>query len=145
MGQWLSVSACSGSHYIAIGSLGQVVPQECDLSFHLSATNTNNTVQFVGLTANNVGGNATGSMLTCSCSAAELSLAEWLGPLGSPVSNGSFDPTAGINYKLVDHPGTAVQLHTTNNTFSCSEAGNYTCVIGENRREVLVLPIGKQI
>lgn len=130
---------------ISIGSLGQIIPQECDLSFHLFTTNTNNTVEFVGLTANDVGGNGTGSMLICFCLATGLSPAKWLGPLGSPLSNGSFDLTAGINYMLVDHPGTAVQLHTTNNTFSCSEAGTYTCVIGENRREVLVLPVGKQM
>ena len=130
---------------IARGSLGQVVPQECDLSFHLATTNTNNTVEFVGLTANDVGGNGTGSMLTCSCSATGLSPIKWHGPLGSPVSNGSFELTAGIQYMLVNHPGTAVQLHTTTNMFSCSEAGNYMCVIGENRREILVLPVGKQI
>ena len=124
-----------------LGSLGQVTPQECDLSFYLSNT-TNNTVKFVGLTANDVGGNGTGSMLTCSCSATGLSPAKWLGPLGGPVSNVSFELTAGIHYMVVDYPGTAVQLHTTNNTFSCAEAGNYTCVIGENRRGVLVLPNG---
>ena len=130
-------------------SLGQVVSQECDLSFHLSATNTNNTVKFVGISTSetgDVGGNSTvGSILNCSCSATGLSPAKWLGPLGSPVSNGLFELTAGINYMLVDHPGTAVQLHTNNNPFTCSEAGNYACVIGENRREVLVLPVGKQI
>jgi len=130
------------------GSFGQIVPQECDLSFHLTVTNTNNTVKFVGISTSetsDVGRNGTaGSRLTCSCSATGLSPTKWLGPLGSLASNGSFEPTAGIDYMLVDHPGTAVQLHTTNNTFSCSEAGNYTCVIGENRREVLVLPVGKQ-
>ena len=129
---------------LAIGSLGQVVPQECDLSFQLFTTSKSN-ILFVGPTANVVDGNGTGSTLTCSCSATGLSPAKWLGPLGSPVSNGSFELTAGINYMLVDHPGTAVQLHTTNNAFSCSEAGNYTCVIGENRKEVLILPVGKQI
>ncbi len=102
-------------------------------------------MKVVGLTAKDMGGNGTGSMLTCSCSATGLSPAKWLGPLGSPVSNGTFELTAGIHYMLVNHPGTAVQLHITNKSFSCSKAGNYTCVIGENKREVLVLPNGKQI
>ena len=134
------------------GSLGQVISQnlECDLSFQLPVTNPSNIVEFVGLTASekgDAGSNITGSVLTCSCSAISgLSPAQWLGHSGSSVSKGSFELTAGINYEVVaDHPGTAVQLHITNNTFTCAEAGNYTCVIGENRRQVVVLPVGKHI
>ena len=134
------------------GSLGQVIPLdlECDLNFSVSVTNTSNIVEFVGLTASekgDAGSNITGSVLTCSCSAISgLSPAQWLGHSGSSVSKGSFELTAGINYEVVaDHPGTAVQLHITNNTFTCAEAGNYTCVIGENKRQVVVLPVGKHI
>ena len=131
------------------GSLGQVTPQKCDLSFHLSVTNTSNNVKFAGFTASekgDVGDNTVGSILTCSCLAAGLSPAKWLGPPGSAALNESFELTAGISYMLtLDQPGTAVQLHTTNNTFTCAEAGNYTCVIGENRRQVLVLPVGKHV
>lgn len=107
-------------------------------------------MEFVGLTASekgDAGGNTIGSMLTCSCSAISgLSPALWLGHSGSAVSNGSFELTAGIiDMPVADYPGTAVQLHFSNNTFTCAEAGNYTCVIGENRRQVLVLPVGKHI
>ena len=132
-----------------LGSLGQITPQECDLSFHLSVTNTSNNVKFGGLTASekgDTGDNTVGSTLTCSCSAVGLSPAKWLGPPGSAALNESFELTAGISYMLaLDQPGTAVQLHTTNNAFTCAEAGYYTCVIGENRRQVLVLPVGKHV
>lgn len=99
---------------------------------------------FTGLTADEkatvIG---TGQKLTCACN-------ETTGP--SPVHwldrNGRVLPklkkTAQVDYKPAlrrKKPGTAVHLRIKNG-FSCAEAGEYTCVIGESRRSVVVTPVG---
>ena len=126
------------------GTLCQVVSQHCDLNFNLTVSSPDNTAEFFGLTAServDVGGNSTCSTLTCSCPAIAGLPAWWQNPPGSAFSNGSLHQGgAGI---LADGlPGTAVQL-TISTTFTCADAGNYTCVIGNNTRPVLVLPVGK--
>ena len=99
-------------------------------------SNLNNAADFVGLAAServDVSGNITGSTLTCSCPTIAGLPAQWQGP-------GTFD----TNYtEVLDHPGTTVRLDITTTMFSCAAAGNYTCVIGDNMRQVLVLPVGK--
>ena len=128
------------------GTLCQVVSQHCDLNFNLTVSSPDNTAEFVGLTAServDVDGNNTGSILTCSCPTIAGLPAWWQLPPGSASSNGSTSLQRESASILADGlPGTAVQLNIST-TFTCADAGNYTCVIGNNTRQVLVLPVGK--
>ena len=111
-----------------VGSLGQIIPQECDLSFHLSTTNTNNTVKFVGLTANDVDGYGTGT---------------WnLLAVLFPMDHLSLQQASTTCWWIMQVQLCNCTLPTMR--FPVLELAT-TRVIGENRRGVLVLPVGKQV
>ena len=106
-----------------------------------------NRVAFTGLTAEELarsGTTTTGHRLTCACvDMPGLTPLQWLDGSGMVLPNNN-------NIQLVDyrvagnHPGSAVSLRINKNGFSCAEAGEYTCVVGNNTRTVLVTPIGEQ-
>ena len=49
-----------------------------------------------------------------------------------------------VDFKVAtNQPGSAVHLRINKAGFSCAEAGNYTCVVGDNTRTVLVTPVGE--
>ena len=49
-----------------------------------------------------------------------------------------------VDFKVPNiQPGSAVNLRINKAGFSCAEAGNYTCVVGNNTRTVLVTPVGE--
>ena len=127
------------------GLFCQVVSQQCDLRFNLSVSNPNNIAQFIGLAASEkvaAGGNSTGSTLTCSCPTNPALPARWHGPPISAPSNESSQQAKSIFPVEKEVPVASGSLHI-NSMFICAEAGNYTCVIGNNTRQVLVLPVGK--
>ena len=49
-----------------------------------------------------------------------------------------------VDYRVGNRqPGSAVDLCISQDDFSRTEAGEYTCVVGTNTRTVLVTPIGE--
>ena len=84
-----------------------------------------------------------GSRLTCSCATVEgLTPRQWLDESGMELPED-------MSGRLVDYrvatrqPGSAVYLRINKGGFSCAEAGEYTCVVGNNTRTVLVTPAGE--
>lgn len=101
--------------------------------------------EFAGLTTDKKRATVigTGQKLTCACNGTVgPSAAHWLGRNGKVLPK--LKKTASVDYKPAlrrKKPGTAVHLRIKKG-FSCAEAGEYTCVIGESRRSVLVTPVG---
>ena len=120
--------------------------QDCALRFYIFG-NRQNRVVFTGLTAEEKaasGNNTSGHRLTCACiNTTGLAPLQWLDV------NGMVLPKDRPRRSLVDYkiaggqPGSAVHLRINRAGFSCAEAGNYTCVVGNNTRSVLVTPIGE--
>lgn len=144
----LSIS-CSCSP-LCPGLLGTAqTDQQCSLAFYFRTeepSRQNDHVVFTGLTAEEVmaSGNTTiGHRLTCACTTiVGLKPRLWMGLNNKllPIKSKSFL----VDYKLADkEPGSAVHLRIHENYFSCTDAGTYTCVIGNNTRTVLVTPIGE--
>ena len=53
-------------------------------------------------------------------------------------------PTALVDYTVANRqPGSVVNLRINKARFSCADAGVYTCVVGSNKKRVLVTPIGE--
>ena len=123
--------------------------QQCSLIFYFRNDSTdtqNDHVLFTGLTPEEVimSGNTTiGHRLTCACATIEgLEPRFWRGlnDLLLPEQSTAFL----VDYKLADNqPGSAVHLRINKDEFSCAEAGNYTCYVGNNTRTALVTPTGE--
>ena len=103
---------------------------------------------FTGLTAEELarsGNTTTGHRLTCSCvNRTDLTPLQWLDVSG--VELPSSDTTQVVDYRAAgsNQPGSAVNLRINKGSFSCAEAGEYTCVVGTNNtRTVLVTPAGE--
>ena len=101
---------------------------------------------FTGLTAEELArsdNTTTGHRLTCSCvNMTDLNPLQWLDVSG--VELPSTDTTQVVDYKEAgNQPGSAVNLRINKGSFSCAEAGVYTCVVGNNSRTVLVTPNGE--
>ena len=101
---------------------------------------------FTGLTAEELvrsDTTTTGHRLTCSCvNRTDLTPLQWLDVSG--VELPSTDTRQVVNYRVAGYqPGSAVNLRINRDGFSCAEAGEYTCVVGNNTRTVLVTPIGE--
>ena len=119
--------------------------QECPLTLYMNVTQQDRVV-FTGLTAEELARRDTttiGHRLICACvNMAGLTPLRWLDESGKelPKNKGG---------RLVDYsvakkqPGSAVTLRINKGSFSCAEAGEYTCVVGMNNRTVLVTPIGE--
>ena len=107
--------------------------------------NQRDRVVFTGLTEDEVarsGNTTTGSKLTCACATEGLTSLQWL--KGNQTSLPDSDKRQLVDYKVADNqPGSAVNLRINKNGFSCTEAGVYTCVVGNNTRTVLVTPAGE--
>lgn len=127
---------------------GQTVAKErsCPLKLYLTKRNrANKFVKYTGLTADeqDESGGTDGGKLTCACvNTTEITPVHWSGVDGALLSNSSRHP---IYYALArNQPGTAVRLHIKKRHFNCTNAGKYTCVIGNNKRTVTVTPNGRQ-
>ena len=141
----MSSSACPSllfpGHVVTAGQT------ECALTFYLTVTSQQQRVVFTGLTAAErarSGNTTTGHRLTCACVSDEgLTPLQWLDV------NGAVLPKNKPRQQLVDfkvagnQPGSAVHLRINKASFSCVEAGNYTCVVGNNTRTALVTPVGE--
>ena len=109
--------------------------------------NQEDRVVFTGLTAEELarsgGTTTTGDKLTCACATVEgLAPLLWLDESGVALPDS--DKKQLVDYKVADkQPGSAVKLRINKGGFSCAEAGEYTCVVGNNNRSVLVTPIGE--
>ena len=102
-------------------------------------------VVFTGLTAEERARSdttTTGHRLTCACPTVEdLTPLQWLDESGMELPNSRARRL--VDYKEAgNQPGSAVHLRINKPGFSCAEAGEYTCVVGNNTRTVLVTPIG---
>ena len=119
--------------------------QDCALRFYFTGSQSNRVV-FTGLTAEEkaaTGNNTSGHRLTCACTSVEgLTPLQWLDVNGMVLREDR--KVSLVDYKVAgNQPGSAVRLRINKAGFSCAEAGNYTCVVGNNTRSVLVTPIGK--
>ena len=119
--------------------------QECELTFYTNGSQQDRVV-FTGLTAEELARRdttSTGHRLTCACvNATGLTPLQWLdwNKVALPNSN----TTQLVDYKVAKkQPGSAVNLRINKGGFSCAEAGEYTCVVGNDNRTVLVTPIGE--
>ena len=125
-----------------------VAAQTCSLRFQLhpdELLNPQNRAVFTGLTEDEVVANNntdTGSRLICECTVAGLTPNSWLDIFSNVLPT---DESLVVDYKVWrdDPSSTAVILRINNNSFSCTEAGTYTCVIGSNSRTLLVTPYGR--
>ena len=101
---------------------------------------------FTGLTAEeraSSGNTNTGHRLTCACvSNRRLTPLQWLGVNGTVLPKDNKQQL--VDFKVANsQPGSAVHLRINEDGFSCAEAGNYTCVVGNNTRTALVTPVGE--
>ena len=101
---------------------------------------------FTGLTAEErawSGNTTTGHRLTCACiSDRRLTPLQWMDVNGVELPDSK--PRQLVDFKVPNiQPGSAVNLRINKAGFSCAEAGNYTCVVGNNTRTVLVTPVGE--
>ena len=101
---------------------------------------------FTGLTAEEKaasGNNTSGHRLTCACTnTTGLAPLQWMGVNGMVLPEDRSRSL--VDYKTANRqPGSAVHLRINKAGFSCAEAGNYTCEVGNNTRSVLVTPIGE--
>ena len=99
---------------------------------------------FTGLTAEEgaTDGPTTGDKLTCACATEGLTPLQWLNWDQTSLPNN--DRRQLVDYSIASRqPGSAVHLRINRDGFSCAEAGEYTCVVGNNTRTVLVTPIGE--
>ena len=146
----LLLTYCSWVYAVSLFTCAglQVAAQRCTPRFSLHPDDIESPqrrVVFTGFTPEEKVANGNidiGHRLICTCAEIEgLTPRRWLDINGNVVpSNMSL---------LVDsrpahgQPGTAVTLHINNDSFSCAEAGTYTCVVGTNIRTVLVTPFGE--
>ena len=121
--------------------------QNCELAFSLRKfTQQVKAVQFSGLfpsEAATVRGPAIGSRLTCACGKGKRGVpAHWMDPSGVTVDS---NQAAGVFYRPVTRRrGTAVNLIVKRKRFfTCVDAGEYTCVIGDSNRTAVLTPISK--
>ena len=102
-------------------------------------------VVFTGLTAEEgaTDGTTTGQRLTCACTnGTGLTPRQWLDWNQTLLPDD--DRNELVDYRAANRqPGSAVHLRINQDGFSCAEAGEYTCVVGNNTRTVLVTPIGE--
>ena len=89
------------------------------------------------------GGTTIGDKLTCACpTVTGLTPLQWLD--GNQTLLSDNDRRQLVDYRASSNqPGSAVNLRINRDGFSCAEAGEYTCVVGNNTRTVLVTPIGE--
>ena len=132
-------------HSIVPNPVPSTTAQDCALTFYFLG-NQQNRVVFTGLTAEEnaaSGNNTSGHRLTCACSSIEgLIPLQWLDVNGMVLREDR--KVSLVDYKRsYRQPGSAVHLRINKAGFSCAEAGNYTCVVGTNTRNVLVTPIGE--
>ena len=125
-------------------SAGQAEP--CSLTFYLTVTSQQQRVVFTGLTAeerNRSGDTITGHRLTCACvSNRTLIPLQWLGVNGVELPKNRRQQL--VDFKVATkQPGSAVNLRINKAGFSCAQAGNYTCVVGNSTRTALVTPVGE--
>lgn len=122
--------------------------EQCSLSFRLHPNdlqNPRNHALFTGLTPQELvasNNRDVGRRLICDCTVEGLT-SYWLDIFGNKLPT---DKTLVVDYRKRqpdEQPGTAVILRINKNSFSCTEAGIYTCVIGNNDRTLLVTPYGK--
>ena len=124
-----------------------VIGQNCELVFSIRKLGKqNNTVHVSGLTASELpkSGRVTSNQLTCTCKRGKRDhLAHWVGPNG-PVAN---ETTSHVFYKLASRRrGTAVNLCIEQrHFFTCSDAGEYTCIIGKSNRTAVLRPISELV
>ena len=124
-----------------------VIGQNCELVFSIrKLRKQKNAVHVSGLIVSELpkSGRVTSNQLTCTCKRGKRDrLAHWVGPNG-PVTN---DPTSHVFYKLASRRrGTAVKLWIKQRqSFACSDAGEYTCVIGKSNRTALLRPISELV
>ena len=124
---------------------GQAEP--CNLTFYLFGTPQHQQrVVFTGLTAEErarSGNTTTGWRLTCACANINrLTPQQWLDVNGEVLPKNNRERP--VDFKVANaQPGSAVNLRIHGPGFSCVEAGNYTCVVGNNTRTVLVTPVGE--
>ena len=124
-----------------------VIGQNCKLVFSIRKLRKQNiTVHVSGLIASELpkSGRVTSNQLTCTCKRGKPDrLAHWVGPNGT-VAN---DPTSHVFYKLASRRrGTAVKLRIEQRqSFTCSEAGEYTCIIGKSNRTAVLRPISELV
>ena len=124
-----------------------VIGQKCELVFSIrKLRKQKNAVHVSGLIALELSrsGRVTGNQLTCTCKRGKrVRLAHWVGPNG-PVTN---DPTSHVFYKLARRcRGTAVKLRIEQRqSFACSDAGEYTCIIGKSNRTAVLRPISELV
>ena len=122
-----------------------VIGQNCKLVFSIrKLRKQNNTVHVSGLIASELpkSGRVTSNQLTCTCKSGKRDrLAHWVGPNGT-VTN---EPTSHVFYKLASRRrGTAVKLRIEQRQFfTCSDAGEYTCIIGKSNRTAVLRPISE--
>ena len=101
---------------------------------------------FTGLTAEeraSSGNTTTGLRLTCACAnITGLTPLQWMDVNGTVLPKNRRQQL--VDFKVANsQPGSAVHLRINEAGFSCAEAGNYTCVAGNNTRTVLVAPVGE--
>ena len=124
-----------------------VIGQNCKLVFSIrKLRKQKNAVHVSGLIASELSrsGRVTGNQLTCTCKRGKRNrLAHWVGPNGT-VAN---DPTSHVFYKLARRcRGTAVNLRIEQRqSFACSDAGEYTCIIGRSNRTAVLRPISELV
>ena len=124
-----------------------VIGQNCELVFSIrKLRKQKNAVHVSGLIVSELpkSGRVTSNQLTCTCKRGKRDrLAHWVGPNG-PVTN---DPTSHVFYKLASRRrGTAVKLWIKQRqSFACSDAGEYTCVIGKSNRTAVLRPISELV
>ena len=119
--------------------------QRCALTFYFVGSQQDRVV-FTGLTAEELtrsDNTTTGHRLTCSCAnVTGLVPLQWLDGSGKVLPDNM--PGQLVDYRVATRqPGSAVHLRINKGGFSCAEAGEYTCVVGNNTRSVLVTPIGE--
>ena len=126
-----------------VPGLAAVQDHSCPLELYLFRRGSQDKfARFTGLTAEE-GAENVGNRLTCACTnSTEITPAYWLDVNGTVLSNN----TAHLIYYAPANrqPGTAVNLHIKDKHFNCTDAGTYTCVIGNSRRAALVTPNGRQ-
>ena len=118
--------------------------QQCALTFYMFG-NQKDRVVFTGLTADEgaTDGTTIGDKLTCACvNVRGLDPLQWLDWNQTSLPNN--DRRQLVDYRVAgNQPGSAVNLRINRDDFSCAEAGEYTCVVGNNTRTVLVTPAGE--
>ena len=121
--------------------------QPCALTFYLTNTPQRpKRVVFTGLTADEKTSNGnigTGFRLTCACAnTSGLSPLRWMGPNEMELPNNN--KTQLVDYREAgNQQGSAVNLRINSASFSCAEAGTYTCIVGNSNRTALVTPVGE--